>query len=185
MAQRLGVVAIQMERLLHRDGIGFDQAAETLQRNFGVHQSMAELADLVGRLPARTSRRVDGIEDEGELARLSPAGREAGDGTQERVRRTERREQAAEVERCLARAFDELEPEDRVILQLHFERNMTVAAVSRTLDLEQKPLYRRIDRCLKTIRDCLERDGVTAEAAADLVGWKELSLNVPYEDTLG
>lgn len=183
MARRLGVVAVQMERLVHRDGIGFDQAAETLQRNFGVRETMAELADLVGRLPARTSRRVDGVEDEGELARLSPAARETADGTQERVRRSERQEQAAEVERCLARAFAELDPEDRVILQLRFEQEMTVAAISRTLDLEQKPLYRRIDRCLKTIRDCLERDGVTAEAAADLVGWKELSLDVPYEET--
>lgn len=182
MAKRLGVVAVQMERLLHRDGIGFDQAAETLQRNFGVRQSLVDLADLAGRLPARTSRRVDGVEDEEELARLSPAGRARPEGTEARVRRSERREQAAEMERCLARAFEELEPEDRVVLRLRFEQGMTVAAISRTLTLEQKPLYRRIERCLAVIRTCLEDQGVTAETVAELVGWDELSLDVAYGD---
>ena len=47
----------------------------------------------------------------------------------------------------------ELEPESRLILKMHFEDRLTVAAIARTLGLDQKPLYRRIDRCLGSLRD--------------------------------
>src|SRR6185436_5001763 len=56
-AERLGPLAIQLEGLLHRDGLSFDQACQTLRTNHHVEASPQELADLAARLPHRAPPR--------------------------------------------------------------------------------------------------------------------------------
>ena len=181
-ARRLGVTAVRLERLVHRDGFGFDEAARLLENNYGERRSAVELARLAGELPARTSRRVESVPGEEELATLGEAGQVSGEAAEERLHTSERRERAARLETALAHAMEGLDAEDRVILRMHFEDGCTVARVARTLQLDQKPLYRRIDRCLKNLRARLEEAGVTAATVADLLGWDALALEVDYEE---
>jgi len=55
-AQRLGPVAVRLERLL-RDGLSLDQAIRTLQTNDKVEMSAQELTDMAEQLPDRVRRR--------------------------------------------------------------------------------------------------------------------------------
>jgi len=171
-AKRCGPTAERLETLCHRDGFSFDEAVEILRRNHGVKESEAELAELAASLPSRTPRRRVGEEV---LEHLGDSGR-----VEQRVRDRERAEAAERAESCLARALRELEPESRLILKMHFEDRLTVAAIARTLGLDQKPLYRRIDRCLGSLRESLEGDGFTARDAAELLEWDSLALRVEY-----
>ncbi len=182
-ARRLGTTAIRLEILMVRDGIPFEEAAEILRRNHGVEESTAELARLAGELPPRAPTRTSaGVGDEELLDSLSESAEATGPaGPEERLRDRERSETEERVEAGLRRALRALEPEDRLILKMHFEDGFTVAAVARTLGLEQKPLYRRIGRSLRTLRAQLEAAGVGPEAASDLLGWRALSIRVEYE----
>jgi RNA polymerase sigma factor for flagellar operon FliA len=46
---------------------------------------------------------------------------------------------------------------------------MSVADIARTLRLDQKPLYRRIDGSLARLRPALEAGGVDRDLAAELL----------------
>jgi hypothetical protein len=60
-AQRLGPVAVQLEKLL-RDGLSPNEAVRTLQTNHKVEMSAQELADMAARLPDRVPRKPMGEE---------------------------------------------------------------------------------------------------------------------------
>jgi hypothetical protein len=47
---------------------------------------------------------------------------------------------------------------------MRFDDAMTVAAISRTLQLDQKRLYRVIDRILSRLRGALQAEGVSGAA---------------------
>ena len=55
-AKRMGALAVQLERLVTRDGLTFDQAAETLRTNHHVDSSRADLEEIWRRLPNRVPR---------------------------------------------------------------------------------------------------------------------------------
>jgi RNA polymerase sigma factor for flagellar operon FliA len=46
----------------------------------------------------------------------------------------------------------------------------TLAHVARLLRLEQKPLYRRVERLVRTLRASLEAEGVSAAEVRELLG---------------
>jgi RNA polymerase sigma factor (sigma-70 family) len=163
-ATRLGETAVLLERLIHRDGRTFDEAVTEVQRAIpGITRPQIET--LAGRLPQRTPRRrqVDVAEADG-LAVRSP------DNAEEGVLNTERRKTSARVSAVLREAIDELTDEDRLILQLRFENSMTVAQVARALKADQKALYRRIDKQMRSLRQVLERAGVEADAIRQVIG---------------
>ena len=47
---------------------------------------------------------------------------------------------------------------------------MSVSEISRALHLDQKPLYRRIERHLRALREQLERGGFHSDIVDDLLG---------------
>lgn len=154
-ARRRGGTAMALERLLYREGFGFDEACRVLRDNHGVTASAAELAELAGRLPARTGRRLVGEEALAHRPAAEPPPDEAV--------------AAGEAGEAVERALDELapalaalEPEDRLILRLRFEDGLQVVAIARVLGLEARPLYRRIERLLKALRRELEAQGLSA-----------------------
>jgi RNA polymerase sigma factor (sigma-70 family) len=63
----------------------------------------------------------------------------------------------------VGQAVAELEPEDRLILRLRFEEELSVPEISRLLRLGSPfSLYRRIDRILENLRGRLRRLGIVA-----------------------
>ena len=148
-AQRLGPVAIRLEKLL-RDGLSLDEAVRTLQTNHQVEMSAQDLAEMAARLPDRVPRRVVGEEVLQDQASNDRADSRAKEEEREAIRRR--------VLPALQEIRKALPPEDQLILKMK-GGDFTVAEISRILGLEQKPLYRRIENIHKDLGEELERRG--------------------------
>jgi RNA polymerase sigma factor for flagellar operon FliA len=172
VAKRMGPTAVLLDQLLHRDGISFEEAAEMLRRNHGVEMSISELSELVGKLPHRLPRRVEGEET---LQSLGVEG-----GVEAAVREAEQSEAASRVEAAVNAVLAELSAEDRLLLQMHYEQSLPMSAIARMLGEEQKPLYRRRDQLLANLRQGLESSGVTWPEVEDIFTTNEVDLDVEY-----
>ncbi len=162
-AERLGVVAVQLETLLHRDGFSLGVATEMLQRHHGVRLSAVEIAALAERLPQAVKASVEGDE------RLESV--PAHDRSDEGLLRSEGMATLEETRRALRESLAELDVEDRLILRMHYESGLTLAAVAAALGLRQRRLYTRRDASLRTLRAGLERRGLDAAEILAALHW--------------
>ena len=89
------------------------------------------------------------------------------------------RQLAERTERTLGKELAKMAAEDRLLFRMAFEDGFTVADIARTLGLEQKPLYRRLERLLKQLRAALEAVGIDAVAALELVGFRGSAWSIP------
>jgi RNA polymerase sigma factor (sigma-70 family) len=149
-AKRLGSVAVQLEKLL-RDGLSLDQAIRTLQTNHKVELSAQELVDMAARLPDRVHRQPPVGE---EVLENHPS----KDRTDSHAEEKEREAIRHKVLAALQEIREALPPEDQLILKMK-GGDFKIADIARILGLEQKPLYRRIERLFKDLREELERRG--------------------------
>lgn len=161
-AKRLGPVAVTLETLTARDRLSFEEACETLRTNHGVTATRAELETIAVRFPARVRRSF--TQDDA----LEERAAESGQADAE-VMRASAAATAAHARAVLSEAVSELEAQDRLILEMRYTDGHRVQDIARLLDLEPKPLYRRIERVLSGLRDDLERRGVTAAEAIDAI----------------
>ncbi|MEM7417882.1 MAG: sigma-70 family RNA polymerase sigma factor [Gemmatimonadota bacterium] len=143
-ARRKGALALALETAVYRDGLGLRSAVHQLTAARFPDLTVLRAAELLRELPRRERRTF--VEDSS-LDRI-PAQTRADQPMEEaeRTRAFERFTQA------LGFALDELEAEDRAIIELRFWEGLTVADVARALNLPQKPLYRRIPRILAALR---------------------------------
>lgn len=163
-ARRLGDKAITLERLLTRDGFTFAEAVSVLTTRAGSQYTRAELEALYARLPERRPRPV-AVSDEvlPETVAVEP-------DAYERVERGERAQLARDAAQAIDGALASMDPEDRLILQMRFWNALKVPEIARTLHIEQKRLYKRLDRLFLSLRRELESSGVTREHLAALLG---------------
>jgi RNA polymerase sigma factor (sigma-70 family) len=180
-AQKLGPLAVCLERLLVRDQRTLSEACQTLWTDFHLTASESELHDLALRLPPRLSRRADVSLDS--LAGPSGAGGAdaapsqidqaalphwtSNEPADARVRYGEAARLRLRLRQALAAAMLTLDDEDRVIVLRRTERS--VAEIARELHLEQKPLYRRLDKILARLRAAMESAGVRSSEVADML----------------
>jgi len=154
-ARRRGEVAVLLEAAVYRDRQSFEEACGTLERNHRLTVDRTELRKILNELPHRVSRRVDenaSVED-------IPADASADND----VLDDERESQLEAARAALRRAVAQLDPEDGVIIRLHFFEGMSVADVARALRLEQKPLYPRLKRLLERLFAALTKEGIGPE----------------------
>lgn len=154
-AVKLGPPAPELEELVHRDGYGLEQAGEKLRTAGRTTLSDVQLARLLASLPARAPLRP--VEVAGDPALLSAEGPSRAD---EELDAAETGARRGELMGALARVLGELDSEDRLIVEMHFRDGTTLADVARALRIEQKPLYRRVERLRARLRESLEREGV-------------------------
>jgi RNA polymerase sigma factor (sigma-70 family) len=140
-ALREGAVAVRLESLIHRRGYRFAEAAELLRTSGETDLSDRHLAGLFARLPVR--------EPMTPIADTLVAAAALDE---------DRRRLGGLVDQYL----DAFPAEDRLIVRMRFWEDMSVADIGRGLNLDQKPLYRRLDRLLATMRERLARDGLTS-----------------------
>jgi RNA polymerase sigma factor (sigma-70 family) len=159
-AKRLGPVAVHLERLIARDRLEFDEALEVLQTNFQVTESRQTLEAMAALFPSRAGRRF--VSDEG-LADLEAA----STGTDAPLLDREAQDAARRAIVALGAALRKRAPQDRLLLKMRFQDDFAVADIARALHLDQKPLYRHLERLLDDLRAELERAGITAAAAAE------------------
>jgi RNA polymerase sigma factor for flagellar operon FliA len=169
-AQRLGAVALRLEQLMGRDGFTFDEAVEMLRTQLGARESRDTLYDIALRLPVRLSRKPQGEEAIGHIEDPSPS-------PDLLVEREELRPHAVVARAALDRAISALDPQERLIIRMRFVNGLGVVDIARALNLEQRPLYRRVDQILQRLRQSLEAEGVNAQAVAALMSesWSDLA----------
>jgi RNA polymerase sigma factor (sigma-70 family) len=163
-AERLGPVARELEVLVRRDGWSLPAAAERLRTAGRTTLSDAELARVLAQLPERGSLRPREV-DITAFEVAVPAG-----APDDALRAREWDERQDRLMRILLRALARLSPEDAMIVRMHLAEGVSIADVARTLRLEQKPLYRRVERLRVTLRGLLEAEGMTGRDVAELVG---------------
>lgn len=168
-ALRAGPVAVHLERLVYRDGRTRDQAIAEVLAGDGVPHSERELHNLLRSLPHREAmrpRRVDNVNAEDVQATPSSL-------ADTLVNATERDAEVARAREALVMAIETLDVEDSVLVSMRYLEGHSVADIARTLGLEQKPLYRRLERSLAALRRSLESAGIDQDSVRDLVGGAE------------
>ncbi|HKG92751.1 MAG TPA: sigma-70 family RNA polymerase sigma factor [Gemmatimonadaceae bacterium] len=160
-AKRLGPVAIRLESLLYRDRYPMREAAQIL-RSSGVTLDDGEIGRLAASFPER--------QPTGEISLDAVPQSEAGALADPAAAPGYRDEAASQkVERALLDLVAELPPEDGLILRMRFWDDRSVADVARTLRLDQKALYRRIERIQERLRAALETRGIDRSLASDFL----------------
>lgn len=145
-AVKLGPAAIELDRLLNRDGIPLSEAIETLHMKGRAERERLE--DLAASLPARIKPRFEGEEElAGLVSECLPP-----DQVLEQKRN---RQASSRLVQRLAKALEGFEPEDRNIIRMRFYEGFQIATIADSLGLERKPLYRRIQKLLGQLRDQL------------------------------
>jgi RNA polymerase sigma factor for flagellar operon FliA len=161
-ARRHGPLAVQLETLVYRDGYHWSQAAALLQAR-DASLTEREITTLIAQLPAGLRGRPVEVGADPLAATPGPA------RADETVVAAEAEAEQQAAERALSSAMEGLADEDRVILRLRFWEGKSVADVARALTLEQKPLYRRLERILVDLRKRLEAQGVSRERVRALL----------------
>lgn len=150
-AQRMGGLAIKLERLTVRDGLTLHEAIQTLITNDKVEATEAELERIAGNLPTRLKRR---IESDDQLESIASN----DDSAEDLVEQNEWSAAGERIRSAMDEILAELPAEESLIVKL--TGRMGVAEISRTLHLEQKPLYRRHSQLLDSVREKLEARGI-------------------------
>ena len=157
-ARRGGPVAVLLDQLMTRDGLSFEEAAESLRLNHGITESREALEALRPHTPRAPRRRFVGDEHLEEVT--------AGDGETAVIERLDRQAHASQVERALQIVLSRCEQQDRLILRLRFENGYQIVRIARLLNLDQRGLYRRLERIMAELRSELESAGVDRERVA-------------------
>jgi RNA polymerase sigma factor (sigma-70 family) len=161
-AKRLGPIGILLERYVVCDGWSIEQAVELLRVNHSVEvdeRLKALTVKLSQRPPARQLRpeeEASELESPGPLPEVI-------------VLRAEQDFLAKRLQTALERARQTLAPEDRLILRMRYEDGILVADIARALHVNQKRLYRTIDRLLADLYRRLEADGISRRDAMALL----------------
>lgn len=158
-AQRMGPAGVLLETLLHRDRRSIDEALPAV-RAVDPALTRAEIEAMARRLRHRTPRpRPVALEEVEGFATAT----ERADAAFFR-RETELLAQRAAA--VIRRIAAELAPEDRVILELRFAKDLSTPAVARALAVPQRTLYRRVDALLARLREALDAEGLGPGALA-------------------
>jgi RNA polymerase sigma factor (sigma-70 family) len=170
-ALRMGPLGVLLETRLVRDRLSMDEAVEMLRTQNGVTEPRPALEAMAGRFPSRPGRTFVDPETLDKLEAGASANRADSSLNQAHARAA-----AKHASSALELALRNLEPQNQIILRMRFDDNLSVAQIGRILNLEQKPLYRRLERLLTTLRAALESAGFDAAAAADVLEYRGFDL---------
>jgi len=162
-ATRMGPVARDLEALVYRDGYRLVEAGERLRTEGRTALSDGQLGRLLGQIPPRATLRPRELPDDGLDA---SAGALRADDL---LAASDAEALYTRVRRALARAMDRLEPEERTIAQMRFRDGRSVADVARELGVQQKPLFRQVERVRARLRGYLEAEGISASTVQGLL----------------
>lgn len=161
-AERQGDLAVRLEKLLHRDGCSLDEAYEILRTNDHLEITRQELADLAAKLPRRNPRPPK--EGEEVLDTLVYQGLDP----EKQALNEERAARLQEVLGILKEVLAGYPDEDVLLVKMRATHK--VSDIARILRLEQKPLYRRLEKIFKSLREDLEARGVRPEEIKEILG---------------
>lgn len=173
-AKRLGDKAITLERLLTRDGFTLGEAVKILTTPGGSQYTVAEIEAIYIRLPLRNPRPIL-VSDE-----LLPDAASVAAEADDRIETRDQERTARHAATTMDGLLEHMDAEDRLILQLRFWDALKVPEIARTLHIEQKKLYKRLDKLFLTLRRGLENAGLSKRDVGTLLsrGDQDIHLDV-------
>jgi RNA polymerase sigma factor (sigma-70 family) len=172
-AKRIGEPAITIEALLFRDGRSMAEIVPLIARRWP-ELTRAGVEAIAMRLPSRRPRFRSVALDLTATQIPSPVSVESA------AFESDRSDAAQLIAETVRSTMHALDTEDRLIFRLRFEGGLALAEIARVLRLEQKPLYRRLQRSLKVLRDGLEAVGICAADAAEVLTSRDVDLDFGF-----
>ena len=169
MADRLGPVAVLLERLVTRDSHTVEEAMEIVRTNHNVALSHAELRRIWDQLPVRV--RSTEVGEEAAAAVSSAESAESFVEDADRQKRIER------LQRALAMAFAQVAVQDRVLIALRFDQDLSMVEIAKLTGSSVPTLHRRLDKSVKQLRSALTGAGFDPREVADLIGHHSIALS--------
>jgi RNA polymerase sigma factor (sigma-70 family) len=177
-ALRLGPLAVELERLVLREGKSLDEATAFLSAAGNDPVTREDLSRLLAQLPVRVRRKPEDGRD--------PDGLESPDpNPEESVASQERRFTAKTLQELLTAALARLADEDRLLMKLLHVDGLTIAGITRVLGVEQRPMYRAVERCHREMRRFLEEKGVLPATLERVIDGSEILIRPVRELRLG
>jgi RNA polymerase sigma factor (sigma-70 family) len=160
-AKRFGPIGVQFEKLIYRDRHSFDAACDILIQKHPLTIDRQTLREMFAKLPRRSPpRRIDG---DSEIPHVA-----TDDEADTDVIAQERGQRVADAMRALDATLRALPDEDRAIIRLLYFERMSIADVARSLHLEQKRLYPRLQRLLARLKKSLAERDISPDVVGDL-----------------
>ncbi|HET8774263.1 MAG TPA: sigma-70 family RNA polymerase sigma factor [Thermoanaerobaculia bacterium] len=163
-AKRQGEAAVLLERLIARDRLSPEEAFPILRKahpELSSEELAAMRASFPQRVPAPRLVPFEPVDEE-----RMPAAHRAD----ERVVERDVAMRAQQASRVVRDTLATMSAEDRVVLRMRFAEDLSIADIARSLGHPQRPLYRRIEALLATLRRTLERHGLGFASIGDLIG---------------
>ena len=162
-ATRLGPAAVLIETLIRRDGRSLDEAMPHIR---AAHPEVTrdDVNAILAKLPERTAR-----PRAVELEVVEPV-IASSESTDARAIANEKLRISMRAGGAVRNVLQTLPLEDRTLIRLRFGSDMSVADISRMMNLPQRPLYRRLESLLFRLRGALTEAGIDGATAESLVG---------------
>lgn len=157
-ARRLGPIAINLERLVLRDHVPYEEAVELLLSR-GIASARQQCHETWAQLKRAARRQLvpdDCLENRPAVPSADP------------VEDAERLELTRKVYAALTAALDALPPADNLIFRWKYWDHLTIAKIAKLQRIEQKPLYRRFEQLLKHLERELVSRGITHDEIREL-----------------
>jgi RNA polymerase sigma factor (sigma-70 family) len=161
-AKRMGAQAIVLERLMTRDGFSYQEAVNVLTIRDGATVTASQLEAIYLHLPLRSPRPLLVSTD------VFPEA-VSMDSADDRVQQRDRVRNAQLVTAALDTLIGQMSAEDGLVLQMRFWQGMRVPDIARSLGIEQKKLYKRLDRLFMELRRSLENAGIDNSVVVDII----------------
>ena len=169
MADRLGPVAVLLERLVTRDSHTIEEAIEIVRTNHDVALTYAELLRMWDQLPVRV--RTTEVSEEAAAAVSS------NDSSESRIEEADRRERIERLQGALKSAFDQIAAQDRVLIALRFDQDLSMVEISKLTGSSVPTLHRRLDKSVKQLRLALTHAGFDPRDVVSLLGHHSIALS--------
>lgn len=169
VAERLGPVAVLLERLVTRDGHTLSEALEIVQTRHALELSTRELRDIWEQLPARIK-----TTEVGEEAAATVAATQSSESS---VEDTELQVNIDRLEHTLRLAFANVPDQDRVLVALRFDQELSMVEIAGLTGSSVPTLHRRLDRTIKELRRALTASGFDPREVASLIGHASIALS--------
>jgi len=166
-AERLGETAVALERLLD-DGHPLAEAIEILRSRNGGALSHAELHRIWEQLPSRPLKTEADEHAADELA--------APETSDANVDQLERQQDLDRLQASLSAAFEQIAAQDRVLIALRFDQDLSITEIARLMGSSVPTLHRRLAAAVSHLRVALARAGFDAGDVAGLIGHASLTL---------
>lgn len=169
MAERLGPAAVVLERLVTRDSHPVEEAFEIMRTHHHVELSETELRKMWEQLPVRV--RTTEVPEEAAASVPSP---HASDSN---IEDAQRRQDLARLQAVLNAAFEGIPAQDRVLIALRFDQNLSMVEIAKLLNSSVPTLHRKLDKGLKHLRSALTQSGFDPREIGNLIGHPSIGLS--------